>query len=171
MSPRINAATCAVLLALVLSPQSVLADKPLREQFAQEFFGFPIASCYEYGYGFDILADAVFVYDQLTFFDNEGNVNRIRVKVRIEDVNYVNSNDSSKRLDDMRWGATQWLDVATGEVVQTGLYTKVTAPGWGVLAIGVGRLVIGGDGTIKFLAGKANFVEGDISKLCAYLAY
>ena len=170
MLQKIISAIGGVLLVVALCFQSALADRPIEEQFTQEFYGFPLVDCEAYGYGFTILADAVFVFDQLTFLDNQGNVKRIRVKWRLEEGSYENSTDPSKRIDSLSWGANQWIDVATGETVQTGAYTKVTVPGWGVLAVGVGRVVINGDGTVKFYNGKANFIEGDLAKLCAYLA-
>lgn len=167
MLQRIIVAIGGVLLVSVFCLQSALADRPIEEQFTQEFYGFPLVDCEVYG--FTILTDAVFVFDQLTFFDNQGYVKRIRVKWRLEEGSYENSNDPSRRIDSLSWGANRWIDVVTGEIVQTGAYTKVTVPGWGVLALGVGRLIFGVDG-IKFQAGKANFVEGDLAKLCAYLA-
>jgi hypothetical protein len=111
-----------------------------------------------------------FTFQSTHFFDKEGNLARIRERIHVNGGVYINSVDSTKIIDlDPGWGANTWLDWKTGEYVQTGAYTRVTVPGYGAVALGVGRLSINPDGVLTY-NGKANFIEGDLAMLCSVLA-
>ena len=55
------------------------------------------------------------------------------------------------------------------EFVQAGAYTKVTVPGYGKVAMGVGRISVSAGGVVTY-SGQADFVEGDLALLCSILA-
>jgi hypothetical protein len=171
MRKLILKAIAAVPVILMFGVQNALADNPMTEEWTTSFVDYPIQTCEEYN--FDILATAKFTYKQLSFFDKDGILTRIRVRWTLDEGSYKNSADPTKILDlAPGWGANQWIDVHTGDRVQTGAYSRVVAPGYGVLALGVGRLevTVNDDGTVtRTWNGKANFIEGDLAKLCAYM--
>jgi hypothetical protein len=118
------------------------------------------------------LVDGSIRFEETWFFDKDGNLDRMHILFKVSgDSVYKNSVDPSKRLDlSPGWGASRWVDWATGEMVQAGAYTKVTVPGYGAVALGVGRLAVNSSGVVTFQAGKANFVNGDLAMLCSVLA-
>lgn len=161
----------AMIFLFAFGLQGANAEKPVTEEFKQTFFEFPLVDCSIYGLGFWVLADATFNFKQTSFFDKDGNLLRIRFRWTAEDIVYKNSLDKSKQLiPEPLWGANRWIDVKTGEMVQTGAYTRITAPGWGPLYVGFGRLIFSGDGTLTFYAGQSSEVDGDFAKFCAYMA-
>lgn len=163
----------AFAIAMMMCGSAVWADsaRPIVEEFDQQFFDFPLIDCTTYGRGFWILADATFHYKQTTFLDRDGNPSRMRIRWTLTDGTYKNSLDTSKQLSlQPYWGANNWVDVNSGETVQTGAYTRITVPGWGLIFLGFGRLVFSGDGTITFFAGKSTQLNDDYARVCAYMA-
>ena len=147
------------------------AEGPVKQDpFDLTFDSVLITSCSPFGYDFDILYTGSFTIQDTLFFDKEGNLARIREKFSVNGGVYTNSVAPTKFIDlDPGWGASSWLDWKTGEFVQAGAYTKVTVPGYGAIALGVGRLSINADGVLTY-SGKANFIEGDLAVLCSVLA-
>ena len=161
----------ALAIAMMVCGSAAWADsaRPVVEEFDQQFFDFPLIDCNAYGLDFWILADATFHFKQTSFLDRDGNLLRIRVHWKLVDGAYKNSLDTSKQLSlEPGWGANQWIDVNTGQVVQTGAYTRVVVPGRGALFFSAGRLVFEADGTITYQAGK--FSGDTTAELCAYMA-
>jgi hypothetical protein len=161
----------AFAIAMMVCGSAAWADsaRPIVEEFDAQFFDAPIIDCNDYGLGFWILADATFHFKQTSFFDRDGNLLRIRVRWTLDDGVYKNSLDPSRQIGlEPGWGANQWIDVYSGETVQTGAYTRVVVPGRGPLYFSAGRLVIAGDGTITFQAGKLAWDSE--AELCAYMA-
>ena len=150
----------------VAGAESPIKQDPVELPFENAF----VVSCTPFGYDFDILYTGSFTFQSTHFFDKEGNLARIRERIHVNGGVYINSVDSTKIIDlDPGWGANSWLDWKTGEYVQTGAYTRVTVPGYGAVALGVGRLSINPDGVLTY-NGKANFIEGDLAMLCSVLA-
>jgi hypothetical protein len=147
------------------------ADGPVKQDpYDLTFNDAFISSCSPFGYAFDIVYDGSITFQETLFFDNDGNLARIRTKFRVNGGLYKNSLDSSKYIDlDPGWGASNWVDWQTGEFVQAGAYTKVTVPGYGAVALGVGRISVDAYGVLTY-SGKANFIEGDLALLCSILA-
>ena len=162
----------AFIILFVSSPfvqQEAWADKFVPNEYTIEFYDFPLYSCD--AYGFDVLADASIHFKEMRFFDKDGNLVKFRVRWDMTTGAYKNSFDTTKFISfDPGWGGNRWIDVETGGFVQTGLYPRVTAPGWGTLILGAGRLVINGDGTVEYYKGQAADDPEDVAKLCDYLA-
>ena len=169
-------AICRLMLPsifVLFYSQSAISGQPVKQEPYQfDFLNAPVASCEPWGYDFLILADGSIRFEETWFFDNDGNLERKHILFRVSgDSVYKNSVDPSKKLDlSPGWGASRWVDWTTGDMVQAGAYTKVTVPGYGAVALGVGRLAINSSGIITFQAGKANFVYGDLEMLCSVLA-
>jgi hypothetical protein len=161
---------CAPICVMCFSPEAY-ADGPIKQdpiEFVYEDAF--IASCSPFGYEFDILYDGSITFQDTLFFDKDGNLDRIRGKFRVNGGIYKNSTDYSRFIDlDPGWGASRWIDWKTGEFVQAGAYTKVTVPGYGKVAMGVGRLSVSAGGVVTY-SGQADFVEGDLALLCSILA-
>lgn len=160
-------------ILVFLYSQSVIANQPIKQEpYEFNFLNAPVASCAPWGYDFLILADGSIQFKETWFLDKDGNLERMHVLFRVSgDSVYKNSVNPSKKLDlSPGWGASRWVDWTTGDMVQAGAYTKVTVPGYGAVALGVGRLAINSSGIVTFQAGKANFVNGDLAMLCSVLA-
>ena len=160
----------AFFILCITSPfgqQDAWADKFLTNEYSLDFYDAPLFSCD--AYGFDILVDASIHFKEMSFFDKQGDLVKFRVKWKLTNVVYKNSLDTTKILvADPGWGANQWINVETGQIVQTGLAARVTVPGLGTLNMGAGRLIINGDGTITYNGQRAD-TEGNVAQMCDYL--
>ena len=168
MSKQLLVALVVFIVALISVQQPAKADRVFTNEYSLGFVDFPGDFCT--AYGFQIMVDAEFSFKETSFFDKAGNLVKFRVKWSLTKGKYKNSADPTKFIDlAPGWGANQWIDVETGQNVQTGASTKITVPGWGVILQQIGRIVINADETIVFEAGQWGYPE-EMAVVCDYLA-
>jgi hypothetical protein len=168
MQKQLLIALIAVIVALTGAQQSAKADGVVTNEYSLSFADFPGDMCT--AYGFQIMVDAVFNFKETSFFDKHGNLVKFRIKWTLAEGAYKNGSDPTKFIDlAPGWGANQWIDVETGQNVQTGASTKITVPGWGVILQQIGRIVVNPNGTTIFEAGQWGYPE-DMTVVCDYLA-
>jgi hypothetical protein len=168
MRKQLVIALVVAMVVFIAGQQSAMADRVSTNEYTINFQDIPGDFCT--AYGFQIMVDAVFEFKETSFFDKYGNLVKFRVKIRITEGAYKNSLDPTKFIDlAPGWGANQWIDVETGQSVQTGASTIITVPGWGIILQQTGRVVINGDGTVEFEAGHWGYPE-EMAVVCDYLA-
>lgn len=124
---------------------------------------FQIAECD----GFTVVDQFFIDVDTTLFFDQDGTVTEVQLKIRGTD-NYVNTVTGETITEKTSFMAH--VDTATLRNMSTGLQYKLTRPGFGHLLLDVGRTVFDfNTGDFVVLNGPHQVVEGDTSGLCVAL--
>lgn len=122
---------------------------------------------------FKVLDDWGYEGEEITYFNEDGSINRIMYKLRFPGGIYYNSNQPSYWLSGNAEHATRWLYFKDGEPTTATAVNHsifVTAPGYGVVFKTASRLEIDWvTGEITFQAGTDDYQAGNFDALCAAL--
>lgn len=152
--------TCTSIVAPFLLGLAVpaMAAPPQSEQFIDFGFGaLPPIDCGSFILNYELSGERARI---TTFFDNEGNPQRMRVRWVIHG-SLTHSVTGLTLRDQSTLNIT--TDLNSGSVTVTGVSFHYAIPGEGLVFLDAGRIVIGPDGSIEFQAGPK--VSG-FGKLC-----
>lgn len=158
----------AILLALVLVVPLALASQPLR--YTQEFFGPDALPCD----GFMVYNDAWVIFENVVYFDGEGNWIRTQIHSTITDDFYRADDPEGTHLTGTARANHRIAPGTDGHIywAQAGLAlnTTIIIPGYGPLFRDVGRIVfdLDSDWEIVFEAGSRHDIQHLNDLLCAY---
>jgi hypothetical protein len=164
--------TRAILAASVLwsFTCTAWADKPVKESFSFFDPAFPIAECD----GFDVLSSSTIEGTLWLWFDEEGNVVRVRQHLAYVDDVWYNS-----EYPDIRVNAgpgqveIQGYDLLGDPptILFTGSSARVTLPGYGVVLLATGYLLRDfNTGEVIYKRGPQDLIDGNFDAICAVLS-
>ena len=157
----------AMLVVLFLFPVGVvMADPPdtTTDEFVLE--GEWIGDCD----GFSILAYGEHKLIEKLYYDQDGELAKIQVHWSIINGKVYNSENPSRFLPEGPDHFRYVIDPDSGNLTQSGLALHVKAPGYGVIAINAGRIILDPDWNVLWQAGQNDFFTGELDALCAYLS-
>lgn len=152
------------LLLVLLFVVPVTAAPPVISTgtFDDDYPAFEPSPC-----GFAVRNHEVGIYQSFAFYDNQGNLERLRFHFKGSD-HFYNPANPAKVLSGTFSGVTE-VDLNTGEfVLSSGLTIHITEPGCGTVMQRVGRWTRYPDAQ---LGGKNSLlVPSDVEQFCALLA-
>jgi hypothetical protein len=150
-------------LPLALAPAAAAATPTtVEESFHRSAPNFATCPGFTVRGEFDVTRTAT------TFYDQDGTP--IRQVIHVHFVGALSNSVSGKSLAD-EGGQIVTLDLVEGTATIVGRQRVDTEPGLGVVFADAGRVVRAAVGpAIFFVAGQHDLIEGDIERLCAYLA-
>jgi len=149
---RIAAIAVAAWAASMLTPAAASATAPTTIQFTDQGSG--TIDCGTFS---DNFVD-YFTITETTFYDEQGNMTRVvdQVVHTSDDVNSVTGFTLHEHGH-----ATLTFYPATGEFIVDGLALVMTRPGYGIVVIEVGRIVLDADGNVVQIAGPNRLDDQD----------
>jgi len=120
--------------------------------------------------GFTILAYGEHKYTEKLYFDQDGELTKIQVHYSIVNGKVYNSEDQSIYLPEGPDYFMFVVDPDSGNLTQSGLALHVKVPGYGVIAINAGRIILDPYWNILWEAGQNDFFTGELDMLCDYLS-
>lgn len=152
-----------VLALLVVVPAAAAPPVISSGTFENDYLAFDPSPCP----GFDVWNHEVGTYHEIDYYDNQGNLVRVRIHFKGSDYFY-NPANPDKVLSGAFSGVTE-VDLNTGEfVLSSGLTIHITEPGYGTVMQRVGRWTRYPDAQ---LGGKNSLlVPSDVEQFCALLA-
>ena len=158
---------CTMLVALFLLPVGVaMADPPdtTTDEFVLEDEW--IGECD----GFTILAAGDHKITERLYYDQDGELTKMQYHYSISNGIVYNSEDPSRYLPEGPDHFRYVIDPDSGNLTQSGLALHVQVPGYGVIGINAGRIILDPDWNILWQAGQNDFFTGELDALCAYLS-
>ena len=150
-------------LPLGLAPIAA-ADAPTKVEESFHRSSLSFATCP----GFTVRGEFDVTRTVTTFYDQDGSP--IRQVLHVHFVGALSNSVSGKSLAD-EGGQIVTLDLLEGTATIVGRQRVDTEPGLGVVFADIGRVVRALVGpAIFFVAGQHDLLEGDIERLCTYLA-
>jgi len=120
--------------------------------------------------GFTILAYGEHKSIQKLYFDQDSELTKIQVHYSIINGKVYNSEYPSRYLPEGPDHFRFVVDPDSGNLTQSGLALHVQVPGYGVIALNAGRIILDPDWNILWEAGQNDFFTGELDELCAYLS-
>ncbi len=161
-----------MLVLLTLYPiGSAMAVRPDTTTSEYDVSGEWIAFCD----GFEVLANSHQKYVETIYYDKNGEIKNIQVHLSVTDGIVYNSEDPSRWIPEGPDHIRYTIDPVSGLLTQTGLALHVTVPGYGIIGINAGRIILIPEGDIwdwevVWDKGQNDFLTGDLDALCSYLA-
>jgi hypothetical protein len=158
--------TCVSIVAPFLLCLAVpaMAAPPQSEQFIDFGFGvLPPIDCGNFILNYEMSGERARV---TTFFDNEGNPTRMRLRWVIHGT-LTHSATGQILRDQSSLNVTS--DLNSGSTTVTGIAFHYVIPGTGLIFLDAGRVVVAPDGSIAFQAGPKDALPG-FGQLCEALA-
>ena len=162
----------AFFLVLALYPfGGVLANKPDTYIYEYSVVGEWIADCD----GFNVLADSDQKLVERFFYDNDGNVKKIQYHWSATNGIVYNSEHPERWLPEGPDHIMYYVTPNSPYLTQAGLALHVTVPGYGIIGINAGRIILLADGPISeweviWEKGQNDFFNQELDALCEYLA-
>ncbi len=156
-----------LIVILTLIPiGSASAVKPVKYVWEEPFLGEWFANCGDY----DLLGDSVYKWSISEYYDRDGNLVEIRGHLVITNSKVYNSEHPEISLPEGPDHIYFWVDPDTGIMTQSGLALKVNVPGYGIVAIDVGRIIFDVFPNYIWERGKHMYFKGELDALCSALA-
>jgi len=148
-----------VMLAAILYTPAALASAPTFLHFGGSFSEVDTETC-----GFPIQLQGEFTDDVQFFYDAGGNLDHSLNHIQLRGTDSANGISLADTADFMHT-----FDFTTGVDGDIGLPGHVRLPNGGTVTIEAGRVLTDAQGNPQFVAGKHQFLEGDLSAYCRAL--
>jgi hypothetical protein len=148
-----------VMAAAILYTPAALAAAPTFLHLEGSFSDIDTQAC-----GFLIEIQQEFTADVQFFYDAGGNLDHSLNHIQLRGTDSANGISLADTAD-----YTHTFDFTTGVDGDIGLPGHVRLPNGGTVAIEAGRVLTDPRGNLQFVAGKHQFLEGDLSAFCGAL--
>jgi hypothetical protein len=154
----VGALACALALGAVAAP-GARAAVPQFQQFGGSFSDVDTETC-----GFPIAVQGNFDVSVQFFLDRAGNLDHSLAHIQLRGTDSANG---ISLADDAN--LTHTYDFTTGINGDLGLMGQVLVPGGGAVAFEAGRVLSDDSGNVEFVAGRHDFMSGNVSAYCSAL--
>jgi hypothetical protein len=148
-----------VMAVAILCTPAAMASQPTFAHFAGSFSEVDTQTC-----GFPIQIQRDFTADVQFFYDVSGNLDHSLNHLQLRGTDSANGISLADTAD---WMHT--FDFTTGVDGDIGLPGHVRLPNGGTIVIEAGRVLTDAQGNLQFVAGRHQFLEGDLSAYCSAL--
>jgi hypothetical protein len=159
LAPGAVAVACAAAIAGVAVPDAVAAQ-PEFMHISASFTEVDAETC-----GFPITTQANATADVQFFFDQAGNLDHSLNHIQVRGTDSANGVSLTDNAD-----FTHTFDFTTEINGNLGLVTQVLVPGAGAVAFETGRVLLDESDNLLFVAGKHDFISGNLSGYCGAFA-
>jgi hypothetical protein len=157
--PIAGALACALAVGAVAAP-GARAAVPQFQQFSGSFTEIDTDTC-----GFPITVQENFAVTVQFFLDQAGNLDRSLAHIQLRGTDSANGITLADDAD-----LTHTFDFTTGINGDLGLISQVLLPHGGAVAFETGRVLSDDSGNVEFVAGRHDFLSGDVSAYCSALS-
>lgn len=156
LGPRTLLVGLAAMAAAILPAPAALAASPTFLHLAGSFSEVDTQTC-----GFPIHIQQNFTVDVQFFDDASGNLDHSLAHIQLRGTDSANGISLTDTAN-----YTHTFDFTTGIDGDIGLTSHVRLPNGGTVAVEAGRVLTDAQGNLQFVAGRHQFLAGDLSAYC-----